>query len=426
MRRCIVVCRHPESNQAAWELLSAMADDAGFTAITVFGVQNTTPNKARALPEPKVRVLEPADKNRLDVDQLQRELEAHKYDCMLVVHTVSVVSSVVTALQPLLAARPAMQVGLYCEVAREMCLPRHFTAIGEAAAALKDTVWIASSVLGRAEFARAGVPGVRALAPCLSLRGVNDVPRTIIEHTRTSLQTRDWFTVLALGRADTSVFMFVDFLARHRGAKAKLVLPIEAGAKEAVSHLFKHEMRQRCPDVPDPGRCLMLMSDIAHLTVEDMRALMCACDAVVHANPGVDYNAPAKVAACLPVVQVVPRREVHTAHLDPKRTVTVPCGFEFFTFDDYGGKLGLASPADLATALGEVYQARGRPVSCLPPSPDLLAETDYANWRRFLSFKREPRPCAQAVTAADGGADCGDELHEMRKQLQHLMAMLMP
>ena len=417
------MCRHPESNQAAWELLSAMADDASFTGITVFGVQNTTPNKARALPEPKVRVLEPADKNRLDVDQLQRELEAHKYDCMLVVHTVSVVSSVVTALQPMLATRPAMQVGLYCEVAREMCLPRHFTAIGEAAATLKDTVSIASSALGRAEFARAGVHGVRVLAPCLSLRGVNDVPRTVIEHTRTSLQTRDFFTVLALGRADTSVFMFVDFLVRHPGAKAKLVLPIEAGAKEAVTHLFKHEMRLRCPDVADPARCLMLMSDIAHLTVEDMRALMCACDAVVHTNPGVDYNVPAKVAACLPVVQVVPRREVHTAHLDPKRTVAVPCGFEFFTFDDYGGKLGLASPADIASALGDVYDARGRPTSCVPPSSDLLAETDYANWRRFLSFKREAR---QAAPAAAEAADCNDQLQEMRKQLQQLMAMLLP
>ena len=423
MRRCIVVCRHPESNQAAWELLTAMAEDTGFTGITVFGVQNTTPNKARTLPETKVRVLEPADKNRLDVDQLQRELEAHKYDCLLVVHTVSVVSSVVTALQPQLAARPCMQVGLYCEVAREMCLPRHFAAIGEAAAVLKDRVAIASSVLGRAEFARAGVPGVRVLAPCLSLRGVHDVPRTVIEHTRASLQTRDWFTVLSLGRADTSVFMFIDFLVRHRGAKAKLVLPIEAGAKEAVTHLFKHEMRLRCPDIVDPTRCLMLMSDIAHLTVDDMRALMCACDVVVHANPGVDYNIPAKVATSLPVVQIVPQRDVHTSHLDPKRTIAVPCGFEFFTFDDYGGKLGLASPGDLASALGNAYEARTRPASCLPPSPGLVSETEYANWRRFLSFKKEPRQIAPAVVDT---ADYTDQLHEMRKQLQQLMAMLLP
>lgn len=420
----MVVCRHPESNQAAWELVHAMSEDTSFAGITVFGVQNTTPNKARALPEDgKLRVVEPSDKHRLDVDQVQQELEAGKYDCLLVVHTVSVVASVLAALRPQLAARPGLQVGVYCEVAREMCLPGHFAAIGDVAEALKDRVFIASSPLGRAEFARAGVQGVRVLSPCVpSLRGVPDFPRTIVEQARASLQTRDCFTVLALGRADTSVFMFVHFLARNRGVKAKLIVPIEAGVKDTVAHLFNQEMRARCPDAADPARHLVLINDIAHLTVEDMRTLMCACDVVVHANPSTDYNLPAKVAACLPVVQIVPRRDVHTVHLDPKRTITVPCAFDFFTFDDYGGKVGLATPVDLAAALTEVHAARGtRPCGALPLPPELLAETEYSNWRRFLSFKRERQ---QQLVPATTQEDYKGELEEMRKQLHQLMALL--
>lgn len=422
MRRCIVVCRHPESNQAAWELLQGMADDPGFSSVTVYGVQNTTPNKARTLSSAKFRMLEPADKNRLEVDQLQHELEAQRYDVLLVMHSVGVVASIVGALKGLILGKADLHVALYCEVTREMCLPRHFEVITELARSLKDRLAVASSALGRAEFARLGLQCVRVMAPCLSgLRNLPEIPRAVVDHTRTSLGTRDSFTVLALGRADTSVFMFAEFMARARCVQAKLVLPIENGSKDAVTHLYQQEMHARCPELTDPTRHLMLMSDMAHLTLEDMRTLISACDVVVHTNPNVDYNIPAKVAAGLPVVQIVPNREVHTAHLDTKRTATVPCAFDFYSFDDYGGKISLATPADFAAALLAVHKTGARPVAGAM-GPAFFAETEYACWKRFLSFKKE-RPAATSTAVEPVYAE---QLAELRKQLQQLMTMLLP
>lgn len=355
--KVLIVAKHPESSQSTYELLEHLIAKNSHDELTVYGVQNITPNKARTISSEKVKFVDVDDNgNKLDVDVLHKELTTHNYDVLVVIHAVNIVATIVKSLEGTLEGL-SVKLLMCCDVPRDFPHQRYFEGI--------KSIVENPKLHGRVRITTPSKSGLDLLEKYVSVKHSQVLPYGVTPSTfypiprdvaRAAMELRDdgTFLVFSQGRVDTGVMMFASFVGMHPNIKAKLLLPIEEGLTDMVKEMYVNEMS--IIGVPE-GKALsmlMLMKDTSNMNSEELNVLVAASNVVVHANPISDMNVLAYQFALTGVPQIIPDNTFNTEHFDKSLITCVPTVFDFYSFDEYGGRLSLCNHRDLAAAVSDI------------------------------------------------------------------------
>lgn len=436
--KLLLVCKHPESNQSSYDLVKHLCKEPSHTELTVYGVQNTTVNKTRCIEEPNVRFIDADDNgSRLDIDVLHKELtasDAAPYDAMIIIHTINIVTTIARSLEGTLEAVPTRTM-LYCEIPREFPHRRYFESLGALAQnpKLAGRIRVATpSEGGKALVERFVAPAHVQVLPF----GVNPgsyytIPRDV---SRAAIEFPDdgTFVVFCLGRVDTSVMAFADFVRHNPGVKAKLLLPIEESLGDAVKEFYTLEMAEAgVADAAAALSMLVLMKDVAYMNNEELNVIACSANVIVHANVITDLNLYVAQFAMTEVPQIVPDLPSNTTFVDKRYVAKVPTVFDFYSFDDYGGRLSLCSHRDISNAISAVYanQASAETNAAALGSGMAVVvahQLAWKHWKHAIDAVASSKSCGHGKGGGHGSGDkCktdyADEIDGLKKKLQNIM-----
>ena len=357
MGKTFIICKHPESNQTMYDAITNVAASPDATVV-VYGVQNLTPNPVRVFSKPNVHVIT-AEDNKLDTDALQAELLTHAPTCIVIVHTINVVDAICAALKGYIEGAPGLSVCLYCEIPRDLPLRKHFEALKAFACAegIAPRLKVFCSIKQHAALLRlfVGASDVKVLPPGVYAEQYHKLGKA----AREALGVKDGeFAVLALGRIDTAVMAFADFVKRHPELNSKLIMPIDQNLKDTTIEMYVNEFAMRDLVPRDHIKKLILLREIGVMSSEEINIIMSACNVLLHANPVTDYNVHVHQGRLVGVPQIVPALPKDTEDLrDPGSLVRlVDTNFHFYIFDEYGGKLSMAGHREVALALLDVFE----------------------------------------------------------------------
>lgn len=358
--KLLMVAKHPESCQSTYDLVEFLTKDASCD-VTVYGVQNVSQNKTRIIERKNVKFIESDDNgNKLDIDVLHKELTEHHYDELLVIHTVNIVATIMKSLEGTLEAVTTKTL-LYCEIPRDFPHRRYFDNL--------KTLVDNPKLHNKVRFSTAGKTGLVLLKKLVTeqafmlpfgvtLGSYYPIPRDV---ARAAIEFLDdgTFIIFSIGRADTGVMMFASFLGANPGVKAKLMLPIEENLTDIVKEFYTNEMSLVGFDESAALDMLVLMKDVAFMNNDELNVLVCASDVVVHANPVTDQNVYVPEFSLTAVPQVVPDIAFNTEFVDKSLLTKVSTVFNFYTYDEYGGRLSLCSHKDFASVLSSMVTTTG-------------------------------------------------------------------
>ena len=234
--------------------------------------------------------------------------------------------------------------------------------------------------------------------------------------------------VFAVGRMDTSIMLFADFVTHHPTAKAKLLLPVDENLSDMVKEFYLNEMGDAV--TPDAALgMLVLMKDIAFMNNDELNVIACSANAIVHANAITDFNIHVPQFALTNVPQIVPDIAFNTEYIDKRYVAKVNPVFDFYSFDDYGGRLSLCGHRDFSNALGAIYANQGvaeqnaRALSAAM-GPIVTQQLAWKNWRTVIDeLHRGVSPALHHHTPSPPPAtsDFSDEIDSLKKKLQNIM-----
>jgi hypothetical protein len=292
---------------------------------------------------------------------------------------------------------------LYCEIPRDLPLRKHFDALkaftSEPSIAPRLKVYCSNSENATLLTPFASVD-VAVLPP-----GLNPMhyPKIPAQAARDALSIKEGdFSVLAIGRIDTGVLMFADFVQRHPALNARLILPIDQNLKDTVVEMYVNELASRGLDPKEYIKNLILLRDIGFMSLDEVNIIFHAADVVVHVNPVADYNSLTRICAIVGTPQVIPAIPNNVSNIDTNLVKLVDAPFEFYIFDEYGGKMRLCGHHDMADALNDVlvnfakYESKSKQ---LIESTSNEAKTALAwdNWKRAFvpahHHQHDPAPC---------------------------------
>lgn len=364
--KTFIVCKHPQSSQVIFDLISHLSSVKKSDAFFVYGLQNTTPNLARSNLSPNVTVKCASDE-RLDVEDLQREIVQYRPDTLLIMSSLPLVSAVIEMLLPKLLEMQT-HVALYVDTGRTSQKKVHWDRIKGARDALKGRLSV---------YARDSPNATRLEYGSLTLKekiGKDDAKNML------GFPSERKF-VLALGRVDTAIIMFSHVAKEY--PDATLLLPVDVGSKDMIADIYMNEMG----DLASEER-ITLVKNMATLNTEELGILFGALDCVVYSNYVGDFNPYIQLASSIGVPQVIPEDKCEA--------------FTFYAFDDEGGKVHMYDAADLAKLVCEALGGKAE--------ASLGAGVSWDGWVDILK-----------EVEGDGGESelerCKRELEELRRQL---------
>ena len=425
MMKLFIVCKHPESNQSAYDLLDYLSKESKYAAITVYGVQNTTQSKSRVLQGPRIRFLDVDDNgNKLDIDVLNKELTSTKYDIMIIIHTINIVATIAKSLERTLETLP-MKTLLYCEIPREFPHKRYFTCL--------KTVIDNHKLHGKIRLATPSKHGSDLMDKwiCNHITTVlpygiepgsfypipRDVARAAIEYNEP-----DTFVVFCVGRIDTSILTFADFVGQNPSIKTKLMLPIDESLGENVKEFYVNEMSNKGIKEDDALNMLVLLKDMSFMNNEELNIIVCSSNVVLHANPVSDFNIYVPQFALTNTPQIIADIYFNTEYIDKRYIAKVDTVFDFYSFDDYGGRLSLCSHKELSNALGTIYNNyhQAELNARLLNSNSCSQQLDWRNWTKALEdlhhHSLRINECDEEIKP-----DYTNEIDSLKKKLQNIL-----
>lgn len=435
--KLFIVCKHPESNQSVYDLIDFLRSSPG-ADITVYGVQNVTQNKSRVFEHgdrghhgSNIRFIDADDNgSKLDIDVMHRELTTAAYDVVIVIHTVNIVATIAKSIEATLETVTTKAL-FYCEIPREFPHRRYFDSL--------KSVVNNPKLAGRVRFATSSHQGLQILERLVTNRYAGALPYGItpgafysIPHdvARSAIELREdgTFVVFAVGRMDTSIMLFADFVTHHPTAKAKLLLPVDENLSDMVKEFYLNEMGDAVTHDAALGM-LVLMKDIAFMNNDELNVIACSANAIVHANAITDFNIHVPQFALTNVPQIVPDIAFNTEYIDKRYVAKVNPVFDFYSFDDYGGRLSLCGHRDFSNALGAIYANQGvaeqnaRALSAAM-GPIVTQQLAWKNWRTVIDeLHRGVSPALHHHTPSPPPAtsDFSDEIDSLKKKLQNIM-----
>jgi hypothetical protein len=424
--KLLVVCKHPESHQTSFDFLEYLTIENDLQ-VTVYGVQNSTANKSRVVDRQGVRFLE-ADGNKLDIDVLHKELTSASYDVLIIMHTVNIVATIAKSLEGTMETLATKSL-LYCEIPREFPHRRYFESLKSVIEnpKLHGKISLATpSRHGKAMLDKlVNHPNKTHVLPY----GINSGAFYAIPHevARSAIEFRedDTFVIFSIGRTDTSILTFAAFVKNHINVKVKLLLPIDENLTDAVKEFYLNEMTASGVEESRALNMLVLMKDIAYMNNDELNVIACAANVIVHANAITDFNIYVPQFALTNVPQIVPDISYNTEYIDKQLVVKVPALFDFYTFDEYGGKLSLSTHRDFETALDTVYKGRAaaqQAARALNATMGCILDTQltWKNWKRVLDgIARPQRP--PPPPPPPPGAEHNDEIDGLKRKLQNIL-----
>lgn len=339
-KRLFVLCRHPESCLASYDMVVTLAAHPSVKFISVYGVQNAGPKNF--IEHPKVGYAASVQDNQIDVDEVARELAQGAnapYDAVIVTHTLNVVAMTLAALRSALQGIRTLAV---CEMPRDGSSEQFYRSLAESRAQLRSGLTLASHTTNGRTLLERHVSGgpVLVVPPVLRFEPFTGCRPCVAE---------DEFRVLTIGRVDTAILMFVDFQKRFRGhgarfAKVKLLLSVDEASRASVDEIVVRELGPLRDSV-------VLLQDVAAMSHAELLRVYRSCHAVVHTNHVADASCYVRHMLATGHPQVVPNTPGNTASIPTSGMVLVKPTFTFYNFDEYGGRLSLCDHVALASAL---------------------------------------------------------------------------
>ena len=423
--KLFIVCKHPESNQSTHDLIDYLRKEPKFTTITVYGVQNTTQSKSRILHDHRIRFLDVDDNgNKLDIDVLNKELTTTKYDIMIIIHTINIVATIAKSLEQTLETL-SMKTLLYCEIPREFPHKRYFNGL--------KSVVDNHKLHGKIRLATPSKQGndlmdkwitnhmttilPYGIEPGLFYPIPRDVARAAIEYNDS-----DMFIVFCVGRIDTSILTFADFVGQNPSVKAKLMLPIDESLGENVKEFYINEMGNKGVDEDAALQMLVLLKDVSFMNNEELNVIVCSANVVLHANPVSDFNIYVSQFALTNTPQIIADIYFNTEYIDKRYIAKVNTVFDFYSFDDYGGRLSLCSHKEFSNALSSIYNNYNQAElnARLLNSNAFAQQLDWRNWRTALEDLHHH---SLRINERDEEIkpDYTNEIDSLKKKLQNIL-----
>eukprot|EP00798_Chlamydomonas_sp_ICE-L_P019580 gene19580-26263_t len=412
MASLFVICKHPESSQLTFDVIQTLSTIEK-VSIVVYGVQNVTPNKARVFYRQNVEVIK-ADDNKLDVDAVLAELTKRSPSDLIVIHTLNIVGAICTSLQSYFESNSNIRIHAYCEVPRDLPLRRHFDTLKEFTTnpSVASRVQVLASTTENAALLKPFVNrDVRVLPPGVFVDQYKTIPNNA---AREALGIKDGeFTIVALGRIDSVVLMFAEFMSKHPGLEARLVMPIDQNIKDVVVEMYVNEFALRGLDPKDHIKKLVLLRDMGFMSSDEVNIVLNAGNVVVHANPMTDYNIYGYQCALVGVPQVIPALPSNIDNLDVSLLKLVDTNYQFYIFDEYGGKLRLSGHESLNLLLTDVftnYAKYADKANSLRKAVkvDVNTTLSWDNWRK-------------AFVPPTSGADYQKEIDDLKQKLSDIL-----
>lgn len=371
--KTFIVCKHPQSSQITFDLTSYLSSEKKSDAFFVYGLQNNTPNISRSTLPPNV-VVKCAHDDKLEMDDLQREIVDYAPDTLLIINSVNVIATVIDLLLPKLREM-ASHVALYVDMPRQFPRKMHIDKIAAAKDVLQDRLSIYASDIGH-------FPNITKVLDY----GIPDTFPVRVDARKNLGFPEDRKLVLSLGRTDTSIMMFAHVARQY--PNAVLVIPVDVGSKDSIAEIFANEMGDMAGDDK-----IILVKSLQSLNNDEVATLFASVDCVVHANNVGDNNYYLRIASAMEIPQVIP---------DDSCTP-----FTFYAFDDVGGKISMYDSGDIgklvcgALSQNSVNSERGAP------------ERGARKWDDWKDILKE-------VVGESELEKCKRELEELRKMLKDL------
>lgn len=340
------MCRHPESWLPSYDLVVTLASHSSVEAVVVYGVQNSSPKNF--VEHAKVRFAASVQDSQINIDEIARELAqgaGAPYDAVLVVHTLNVVAMTLAALRAFLQSVRTLAV---CEMPRDGNAEQYYRSLAESRAQLRSGLTLAATTTsGRTLLERhVGGGAVLVVPPVLRFEPFTGCRPCVAE---------DEIRILAIGRIDTALLMFVDFQKRFRGhgarfSRVRLLLSVDDASRPSVDEILTREL--------GPTRdSVTLLQDVAMMSHAELLRVYRSCHVVVHANHVTDASCHVRHMLATGHPQVVPNTPGNTASIPTAGLTLVKPSFTFYNFDEYGGRLSMCDHVALAAALHAVVTA---------------------------------------------------------------------
>ena len=172
----------------------------------------------------------------------------------------------------------------------------------------------------------------------------------------------------------------------------------------------------------DALNMLVLLKDMSFMNNEELNIIVCSSNVVLHANPVSDFNIYVPQFALTNTPQIIADIYFNTEYIDKRYIAKVDTVFDFYSFDDYGGRLSLCSHKELSNALGTIYNNyhQAELNARLLNSNSCSQQLDWRNWTKALEdlhhHSLRINECDEEIKP-----DYTNEIDSLKKKLQNIL-----
>jgi hypothetical protein len=421
-KRILILCKHPETCLASRDLVAGFASSTQINLISVYGVQNNTPK--HFLNDPKVKYITSIKDNKINIDELSRELSNNSYDAFFIVHMVNVISMTLNSIKNQIQRIKVIAV---CEMPREGNSTTYFDTLTEVKNHIgSNLIFAATNENNRKMLENKIGCHVNLLSPVIKLdEFINTHP----------LNTDDEFRILAIGRMDISLLMFSEFIKRiNAQRRVRLLVSVDEASKPFAQDVLNMELNEWKDNVT-------LIHDVNFMSISELCRLYSNCHVVVHTNFIGDFNIFVRHLLATGHPQIIPDVSNCTHQIPREHCYTIQPTFTFYNLDEYGGKLSLCDHGSLASGLLSIYSHYD-----MHKQRSLNAKNDFLNkyknqysiqnWLAVLGIgmpsmygtqyenKDLYKDTKQSYNHTSNGIHVENEVKELRNRLQDLIKTL--